>query len=246
MDLPMATSQGWTPAFTGRYDDEEIDIITSYIRPKSLVLDIGACLGLYTVPLALRAAATDGALVAFEPVSGNLDVLRRNVGLNRLAGSVTIHPFGLGDDSFSEVIGIERGGTGNAVIGLVERNDLVPQDEQETIAVRRLDDLELPNLPCSLIKMDVEGFEMAALRGADAYISRHRPVIFGEFGLSYLRARGEADDATLRWAQAHDYTVAEFGYTHPNRFSDRRVISLKTLRQPDEIRSGTSLLLLPS
>ena len=50
--LPANVSQSWSLAATGRYDTAECRLIEWFAQPDSTVLDIGASLGLYSVPLA--------------------------------------------------------------------------------------------------------------------------------------------------------------------------------------------------
>ena len=76
MIVPRAAAQSWVPAFTARYDDEKVDLVRRVIRHRSLVLDVGACFGFWTLPLAREAARHNGHVVAFEPVRSNLEILR--------------------------------------------------------------------------------------------------------------------------------------------------------------------------
>lgn len=245
MDLPTASSQGWNAAFTGRYDDEELELVAEAVGPGTCALDVGASLGFYTIPLARLAQDMGGRVVAFEPVRGNLRVLRHNVDLNDLGDVVEVRPVGLGRSSGSFRVDVEAGGTGNAVIALGSGDTPVPTGGTEDISVVALDELgDLPTMPCSLVKMDVEGFEMEVLTGGEQFLDRHRPTIFGEFGLEYLRARGVPDDAPMRWADAHGYHCDELVYAHPSPHLDRREIRLRRLT-PSDRRSGTSLWLRP-
>jgi FkbM family methyltransferase len=243
----MASSQGWNPAFTGRYDDEEIALLTDLIAPDSMVLDVGACFGLYTVPLAHSARQRGAHVVAFEPVARNYRVLAANLRINQLSDVAASHQIGLGRDRAVVTARVERGGAGNAVVARASEPDLASfGTSSERIELVSLDGFEdLPSLPCSLVKVDVEGFELDVLAGGRRFFARYRPTILGEFGDEFLRARGIDERAPLDWAAANEYSCYELVYSHPRWYSDRRRIALRRL-DGDMRRSGTSLLLQPT
>jgi FkbM family methyltransferase len=131
------------------------------IRQGDVVVDAGAFTGDYTV-YASRAVGSSGHVVAFEPDPNNLRRLKRN--LKGELNNVTIinkglwsHngtlPFKMGDS------GLTSGTTSNSDdIGV---NDI-------TVNVARLDD-ELEQLGISqinVLKMDIEGAEIEAIKGA--------------------------------------------------------------------------------
>src|SRR5947209_1245448 len=73
MVVPLSSAQSWRAAFTGRYDDGELDLLDPAIAPDSFVLDIGACLGFYTVPMAAIARSRNSLVLAVEPVVANCE-----------------------------------------------------------------------------------------------------------------------------------------------------------------------------
>jgi FkbM family methyltransferase len=187
LELPRSSMMTWSVAVDGVYDNHVVNALAPHIRPGSAVLDVGASLGLWTVQLANIARRRDAVVHCFEPNPANLPWLYRNVELNDLQDTVTIHDIGLGEaDTGVAFGGIERGGVGN---GWLLPPGTTATSEQ-TVALRRLDGLSFDR-PVSLIKLDVEGYEPSVLRGATALIERDRPVIFGEFSQRYLDLRGE-------------------------------------------------------
>ena len=255
MEVPANSAQSWMAAFTGSYDDAELDLLLSHVRPGSFVLDVGASLGFYTIPLAKAVRDLGGRLVAVEPVHGNCQVLRRNIELNGLGDVVSVLPVALGDKEERVLLHVETGGTGNAtIVSGLDPSQVAHHDRQggtgtaEHAEVRRLDNLELPvddsSQKCSLLKMDVEGFEMEMLEGASQFIATHRPVIFGEFHPAWLETRGIDPSEPQRWAGINGYDCMELVYARPHRFLDLERITLRTL-VIDGARSGTSLLLVP-
>ena len=255
MEVPAGSAQTWRAAFTGSYDDEEIDLLLDHLTPDSLVVDVGASLGFYTVPLAQAARERGGHVVAFEPVGANCAVLRRNLELNGVADTVTVVQSALGSEQTHVVLHVESGGMGNAAIvdGLLPAEVAMHDRAGRTGAteraeVRPLDDVALGDehgrRRCSVVKIDAEGFEMEVLAGAESFVDRHRPVIFGEFHPDWLITRGVDPMAPAQWAGTHGYDCRELVYARRHVMSERRSLSLRPLRAGMR-RSGTSLLLAP-
>jgi FkbM family methyltransferase len=179
----------------GVYDRDDLDFFKACLEPngKSVVLDIGANIGLITVPLALF-VGTMGKVLSFEPVSANAAALRTNVELNSLSGRVQVIECALGVRESTLRIGREGdhgATTGNAYLdgSAGSHTALV----WTTVPVRSLDhvcnELSIENI--TLIKMDVEGAEIDVLRGAKHTLQRYRPIIYGEFQLSLRPKSGQ-------------------------------------------------------
>jgi len=137
------------------YNREEIDFLKEGVTQGGTFVDVGANIGLYTVALAghLRGA---GRVVAIEPNPVCVERLQTNVALNSFP-QVRIFPVGVADF------------TGRARLVILE-NDLaiahiVRDDERGDFKVRTLLDIldEAGVQSVSALKIDVEGFELAAL-----------------------------------------------------------------------------------
>ena len=250
MVAPTSSSQSWRAAFTGEYDDEVIRFLTAYVNPGALVLDIGASLGFYTVPLATAARSLGARVLAIEPVPANCSFLRRNIVRNGLDDVVDVINVALGSSATTVDLHVEGSGAGNAAIADgVEQGEMRRHDDagqlgtRTTINVSRLDDLEIPGPRCSLMKMDVEGYELNVLAGAKDFVIANRPVIFGEFSPEWLRSRGFAEDSPLQWALTHRYSAVHVYLRRAGHFTDRRQVVLKSAHRPDPGAEG--LLLIP-
>lgn len=88
-------------------------------------------------------------------------------------------------------------------------NSLLPNADTNgnkiTVRLARLDDLVTGHV--DLIKMDVEGAELGALRGAEDLIARCRPVIMFESTSVDKNALGYSASALWDWLHARDYGV---------------------------------------
>jgi FkbM family methyltransferase len=229
MNMPRTSEMAWLTAFRGSYDPALQRLLSSYIAPDSIVLDIGAALGLWTVPLARAAAACGSELWAFEPFPGNHGWLESNIAANSL-NNVTVQRFALGQQAGTAFMTVEDGGSGNAAIRKAEDGD-------SEVPVRALDSFAFP-APVSAVKIDVEGYELQVLRGASALLERHRPVILGEFNASWLEKRGEAFGDLMQRMQDLDYVVYGVGLSRARPWMAPRRVELHELRwraSPEEL-----------
>ncbi|MBY0458825.1 MAG: FkbM family methyltransferase [Gemmataceae bacterium] len=174
----------WT---AGVYDLAVCEVLHRAADPALLALDVGANIGAMTGLLATRAAE----VWAFEPYPPVLDRLRRNV--SQLAGRpgfarCIVHPVALSDHAGEVVMECPDGFDGNQ--GLARVADPAPSANgtngaatpgRVRVAVRAatLDEL-LGERQVGVMKLDVEGHELAVLQGACAAIGagRVRSVVF--------------------------------------------------------------------
>ncbi len=166
---------------------------------RMVAMDVGANIGAVTCWLA-RKIGPGGLVVAFEPDPENLAVLRRNLALNHVsnvriieqgawetAGELEFHAGGGYTSSFCQTSYV-------AAAPERYRTVKVPVTTIDQVAV----DLRLPRL--DLIKMDIEGGEGPALRGAIESLRRWRPTVIVESHVVEGRSTVEEIVAALRAA----------------------------------------------
>lgn len=155
------------------YEDDLLEFLAYLNLGKSCIVDVGANIGNHTINFGLT--HTDSDIVAVEPFSGNLRLLRQNIASNGLSGRVTVIEAAAGDANDPlEILDVNPenyGATSVQATGENIGNILVQQV--------RLD--EIPEATTvGLLKIDVEGFEPNVIRGADRLIREQRPVIITE------------------------------------------------------------------
>ena len=171
-----------------RIDAAQLSAFMNAIRPGNTVADVGAFRGTYTVIAAALAGPT-GRVVAFEPTTANADVIRTNLALNDLTAHVHIEPAAVSD----------RMGTAKFFVwGDASTNALTRQhDASAGISVRTvaLDEYFADGLP-DVVKMDIEGAEILALRGAQRLLASAavilcelHPYAWPEFGCNAAELR---------------------------------------------------------
>lgn len=167
---------GFSVLLHGSFEQAESDYLCRLAQPGGTVVDVGANVGLHTIPLAL--AVGTGKVMAFEPVPENVKRLQENVERNRLR-NVEIYPFALSDEDGSATMHLSRDPAYGTLMSTAVAH--VAGESIET-STRRLDDVwRMAGQPAvSAIKVDVEGAELRVLRGAKDLLATCRPVLLVE------------------------------------------------------------------
>jgi FkbM family methyltransferase len=159
---------------TGQFEKKAIAYCANFIRPDSIVLDIGANIGVHTVYFA--DLARSGRVICFEPARSTFGYLSRNV--QHLANVVPLNV------ALSNLTGLQQFfvAADNAYSGLkdTKRKAIL---HQEIVACFKGDDIlpaMLKDQRVDLVKIDVEGFETQVLDGMKEFLATHKPVIFCE------------------------------------------------------------------
>ncbi|HEY0975251.1 MAG TPA: FkbM family methyltransferase [Solimonas sp.] len=163
----------------GTYDDEQVQMILQTLQPGDVFYDIGAHVGYYSLA-ASRRVGPDGRVVAFEPLPLNLRMLRGHVAANRIA-NIDVIAAGVSDSRGEACFDLGKGtgrgrlgsGAGRLTVPLVTIDELVAQGR-----VR----------PPHFIKMDIEGAELSALRGARRTLSQGLPTVMLSVHSEQLKA----------------------------------------------------------
>ncbi len=139
-----------------------------------VVIDAGACWGETSMYFA-HEAGPQGACVAFEFIPSNLDVLKRNIALNpHIASRLTVVARPLWDVSGKELFYVDWGPGSRVSDNPRAYNP--PDGRTSTITIEQaLREAGLDRV--DFIKMDIEGAELNALKGAEAAIRKHRPKL---------------------------------------------------------------------
>jgi len=200
-------------AVLGERDPNVMRFLRRWVRPGFVACDIGANIGTYTVPLA-RLVGPSGHVVSFEPNRPTHACLRQNIRQNRLA-NVTLLRAAAGPES----------GTAGLVVTADNFGEvhLAPPGGVETarVAVTTVD-AEVARLRLhrvDFIKIDVEGFELAALRGATRTLANNANlVVQTEIVPSHSARYGFEVADLVAFFSAHGYapyTCDPLGQMHP-------------------------------
>ena len=146
--------------YCGLHEVNEMAFVLHVLRSSDHFVDVGANVGSYTV---LAAGGVGAHVTAVEPIPSTFQSLSRNVLLNGLTELVRCWQGGL-----SNMNTVLRFTTGlDCVNHVLAEHEVLPSVE---VPVTTLDELVGRDVP-TLIKIDVEGHELAVLRGAQRVLA---------------------------------------------------------------------------
>jgi FkbM family methyltransferase len=168
---------GFAILLHGEFEAAESRYLSGRARAGTTVIDVGANVGLFTVPLA-RAVGSRGRVVAIEPGEENVARLETNLRLNRLANVLVERVAATDQDGVVELNVADD----PAYHSTVEVHDGRGVGRALSVPAARLDTIwtRLGRPPVSAIKVDVEGAELAVLRGAETLLRETRPALLLE------------------------------------------------------------------
>jgi FkbM family methyltransferase len=212
----------WMPL--GQYERETAEWLSSVLRPGATFFDVGAHAGYFTLLGALRVGEA-GRVVAFEPVAQNRDVIARQLALNGLANGV-VEASALSDREGMAWYRVTEN-VANAHLAEVEVTHAAPRTrELVEVATQRLDGfVARTGLQPDVIKLDVEGAEVAVLEGARATLAGSGPALLVSTHSAELKRRCRE-------------LLESLGYSvEPLRGFEHELVA----RRPDSLLAGDSL-----
>jgi FkbM family methyltransferase len=167
--------------YLGKEEVRERRLLSLLLGPGDVFVDCGANIGLFAVAAAGLVGA-QGTVFAVEPVAGTFARLRENCELNELGDRVHLFENVLGAQSGAEV----------ALAGDVHntmRVDSGAPAGSPLVKTVTLDEILAETPAVTGIKLDVEGYELEVLRGAEDTIARFSPWMLIEFNAELLGTR---------------------------------------------------------
>jgi FkbM family methyltransferase len=194
----------------------------SLMNNGDCIFDVGANLGEVSANAA-KLVGPHGRVIAFEPYPANFDLLAKNVELNGFENLMIVNK-GVGSENgkLKMVVADES----NAGMNRISDNPVSDEGNTTEVEVVRLDDFvdQIGLEDIDLIKIDVEGFEMNVLRGAETVLSTLRPKLFLEVIDNYLRLQGSSANEVLQFLESLHYELTYAASGNPvdsrDNFSD--------------------------
>lgn len=202
-------------------DVGDLRFLWKFLGPGMVFFDIGAYHGIYSLVAAKRLGAT-GRIFAFEPSPRELRRLRLHFRWNGIRAA-RVEPYAVGavagEGRFFQVLS-----------GDTTRNGLRPPASSDSVAPISVKTIPLDSYisefsleRVDLVKMDVEGGEIEALRGATRMLSDLRPVLICEVLDAATQPWGYDAREIILALRRHDYAWFDFqpdGTVIPHEIQD--------------------------
>ncbi len=166
----------------GEWAEEELYLLSSFIRPADTVVDVGANIGTHTIAFS-RFVGPGGHVLSIDGQGRAFALLTLNTFLNA-AENVRCVPAIVGKECELRMVQEEDAAPRNlasfsfAASEPPAPNDRLGEQSLFPLSVIALDELYLPR--CELVKIDAEGMELEVMFGATRTIERFRPIIYFE------------------------------------------------------------------
>lgn len=186
--------------------------LTSLIRrsvdcPGAVLIDVGANIGAFCFLTADVLRSRGGRAFAVEPLACNISFLNESLEANGLAGVIELLPVAAGDTDGALFLEELRSGdianarpvtwANEAVTGAIA----VPMTTIDSlVSAHSIDNVQF-------LKLDLEGAELFALRGARALLTDQRPLVYAEFHRQFMAANGTSWDKVAAFADSVEYDV---------------------------------------
>lgn len=174
------------------------------LRPSHTFVDVGANLGYFSVICAPRVRR----VIAFEPVMTTYRYCLGNIALNHLT-NVEVFPFGLWEENAT--LPMRRDPSSLMSASLAADRQTSTGESISCVSLDRLiarGDLQLSSL--DVMKMDIEGAEVSALRGMRETAMRFRPRIILELNRPALGRLGGTVEDVWRFFRDLSYKLLAF------------------------------------
>jgi FkbM family methyltransferase len=182
--VDLATAHG-RRLFAYGFCEPAARAMRALLRPGDVMIDAGANIGLFTV-LAAAHVGSHGRVIACEPSTPTMELLRDNVARNGFDW-VELREVALAEQPGRLEMQVFEPGSGFSSFAPAETSGASTIE----VDVTTLDEVAGELLERTrLVKLDVEGAELRALRGAGALLERARPDFIVELEPEHLERQG--------------------------------------------------------
>lgn len=172
--------------------DYALSFALKYAERHNFAIDIGGHVGLWSVDMANQFKE----LIIFEPIEENRECLIKNMS-DRGITNYRLHKCALGSIDGHTKLNKELDNSGNPFVDL--------ENGTEDVQVKKLDNFGFKRV--DFIKIDVEGYELEVLKGAEHTLKVCKPIIVLETKDKHYERYGTNFREIKRWLEARSYVI---------------------------------------
>ncbi len=227
-DMMVNENGGKEIYYLGFYEVGTLDVIKKCLEPADNFIDVGASIGLMSV--FASKINSQGTVLSFEPQKERFEILKSNLKLNNCS-NMQVFNNGLGEteqqlqlhtDVFSpSIVDIDNSNGKHELINILVLDKVIESEKIEAV---------------KFIKIDVEGFELNVLKGAQNTLSKENaPIICIEY-VKRLQSLNNTDISIFDFIKGvNSYTLFQLEKSSNTKSKLIEVDSEKGLRDCDNI-----------
>ena len=167
----------------GVYEPATSAAIYRFVKPGMHVVEAGACCGYHALNIA-KAIGPGGGLSCFEANPNLVEILSKNLEMNGYRDFAEVHNMGLWVEEGELPFPLLEWGLGGASFKNPRQLANVPTVQVKTVSL----DSFFANKPVDFIRMDIEGAELEAIKGARSILTEQGPSMILEWIPGNVRA----------------------------------------------------------
>lgn len=212
--LDISDYQEYLIYFDLKEDSSEPFLVHAPLK-EGVFIDVGANIGQTSLNLSKKLGKIAHKIYAFEPFPTTFEKLKTNISLNYFP-SIEIFNIALGNKE--DITEMEMSCLTNSGGNKIAPKDSKIKNQLVQVHQKKLDDFNKLENPVQFIKIDVEGYEIEVLKGAEQIIKKYTPVMVIELNDLNLKRQNSSARELVSF-------VKELGY--------KNIINLKTMEEID-------------
>lgn len=181
------------------------EMLQKILQAGSVFYDVGANVGFFSL-IASRLVGKTGVVYAFEPEKENLQWIKHNIEINKLA-NINVMPIAVSDSVQKRTLIVTDYSGGHTLL----ENEVPVKSIRNRILVESVSIDELVKarkiLPPSMVKIDVEGGELDVLKGMKDVLRYSNPVVLYEVDGHSKKTLTEKQNKIEEFLREQYYTI---------------------------------------
>lgn len=191
----------------GNYEKSEWNNIINILnkcKPRT-ILDIGGNIGY--IAMMLKKNFPESLVYSFEPIKNTYEVFLEHIRMNKI--DVIAENIGLSDEKGEFEYYYSPDAPGNASLKDLSHRDTTQKIRANVTTLDNyVEEKQIKNV--DFIKLDVEGAEFSALKGAENVLEKYAPIIFAELLRKWSAPFGYKPQDVVEWLGEREYDCFTF------------------------------------